>query len=176
MRFWTRCALMTLCATCATYGTPLTAPAHALLGEDHLMVTSYYSAPSRWPPEMKERLDQYAKAQRELRPQIVQLFKNDDNHIRKEVWVAQGSLWSFAEAHQIRQAIMQNRRIRTSYLTKNQQVFLYPDGSRVYVQFNPRNYRVHTVWAVDKATSEERGDKMPESFWKNTRTYYPVEQ
>ena len=149
------------------------APAQALLGEDYTMVTSYYNAPSRWPPEYEARIEQFAKVQRDLSPQIVQLFKNGDNAINKQIWVAQGSLWSFAEANQIRNAIMQNRSPQRSGQHKNTAIFLYADGSRVFVQFNPLNYRVHTIWAIDKDYDPGDLGVMPPGFWENARIFYP---
>ncbi len=150
-----------------------TPEAHALLGEDYTMVTSYYAAPSRWPPEYEARVDRFAKVQREMQPEIVQLFKNKANQIHKQIWVAQGRGWSFAQAADIRNAIMQNRSASQVYQVKNQYIFVYADGSRVLFQYNPRNYLVHTLWAVDK--DFDPGDKgaFPKSFWENARVFYP---
>lgn len=154
-------------------GLCLTPHGMALLGEDHTMVTTYYVAPSRWPPEVEARIDRFAKAQRELRPQTMQLFKNKANQINKQIWASQMGGWSFAEAHTIRNAIMQNRSSRGAYQQKNEWVFVYADGSRVFLQFNPFNYRVHTIWAIDKDYTAGDGGAMPRSFWGNARFYAP---
>ncbi len=145
----------------------------ALLGEDYTMVTSYYLAPSRWPPEVEARIDRFAKAQREFRPQIMQLFKDDANQINKQVWVAQMGAWSFAESDTIRSAIMQGRSSSRAYQQKNEWVFVYTDGSRVYYQFNPLNYRVHTIWAIDKNYDPGDQGSLPPSFWDSARIYLP---
>jgi hypothetical protein len=150
-----------------------TPSAFALLGEDYTMVTSYYLQPSRWPPEVEARIERFAKAQRDMRPQIMQIFKNDANQINKQVWVAQMGAWSFAEANTIRNAIMQSRSSSRAYQQKNELVFVYADGSLVYYQFNPLNYRVHTIWALDKNyTAGDRG-AMPSFLWDNARRYLP---
>ena len=147
--------------------------AMALLGEDYNMVTGYYLMPSRWPPEVEARIERFAKAQREFRPQVMQLFKNDANQINKQVWVAQMGAWSFADSNTIRNAIMQNRSSTGAYRQKNLWVFAYADGSRVYYQFDPLNYRVHTIWAVDKDYAPGDQGAMPRSFWEKARVYYP---
>lgn len=137
------------------------------------MVTAYYSAPSRWPPEYEARIDRFAKVQRELQPGIVQLFKNKANLINRQVWVAQGRGWSFSQATDIRNAIMQNRSASGFYQHKNTSIFVYADGSRVFIQYNPRTYLVHTLWALDK--DYDPGDKgaFPRAFWDRARVFYP---
>ena len=147
--------------------------AHALLGEDYTMVSAYYAAPSRWPPEYEARVDRFAKVQREVQPGIVQLFKNKANRINKQVWVAQGRGWSFTQAADIRNAIMQSRSASRVYQVKNQYIFLYADGSRVVVQYNPRTYLVHTLWALDKDFDPGDQGAFPKAFWENARVFYP---
>ena len=147
--------------------------AHALLGEDYTMVTSYYAAPSRWPPEYEARIDRFAKVQREVQPGIVQLFKNKANQINKQIWVAQGRGWSFAQAADIRNAIMQNRSASQVYQANNKYLFIYPDGSRVIVQYNPRTYLVHTLWAIDKDFDPGDRGVFPKAFWEKARVFPP---
>lgn len=151
----------------------LSSNALALLGEDYTMVTTYYVAPSRWPPEVEARIERFAKAQRELRPQVMQLFKNKANQINKQIWVSQMGAWTFTEAHTIRNAIMQNRSSTRAYQQKNEWVFVYADGSRVFFQYNPLNSRVHTIWAIDKDYLPGDMGVMPQYFWDKVRLYSP---
>jgi len=125
------------------------APASAMLGEDHLMLRSFFSNPGRWPKEKHAPMKNFADVRKEMGPQLVQYFTDSEGLVQREYWLANGDMWTVEEANRIRSAIMKNQNpIASGNNGFRSFQFIYADGTQIYYRIARR--RVFSILAVRK--------------------------
>ncbi|PIQ23567.1 hypothetical protein COW36_13935 [bacterium (Candidatus Blackallbacteria) CG17_big_fil_post_rev_8_21_14_2_50_48_46] len=135
--------------------------AQAIMGEDYLMLKTYYNHPQKYTKEHEARLLKYAKLRVEMHPAYVHLFANSQGKINKQYWSADGSPWNQTQADKIRDTIMQRSPSGFSASTLGQTWF-YSDGARVTYRMS--GGRVFSILAVDKDFSPGDQGRFPEWF------------
>lgn len=104
-----------------------------MLGEDYAMIRGFFANPGRWNLEQQTRMRRFAEVRRKHRPSVLQFFTNAEGRVEREYWGNQGAYWTFAQAQEIRDAIMIGRQAGAGIpVGHTGLVFRYADGSRVY--------------------------------------------
>ncbi|MGE3724976.1 MAG: hypothetical protein AB7I41_05470 [Candidatus Sericytochromatia bacterium] len=143
-------------------------PALAILGEDYLMMRTYFHQPRRYDPVHEPKFKSFAELRKEMRPSHVHFFTNAEGKISKEFWSADGSPWTFEQADKIRNAIMRRSHSNASGNSLGL-VWYYSDGARV--MYRVIGSRVISIMAVDKDFSAGDLGKMP--LWFTPATARP---
>lgn len=150
------------------------APAQAMLAEEPRMLKMYFNEPGRWPPEKRDPMERYAAAYKAAQPQLIQNHINDAGLIERSYWLADMQKWTWAQAAQVRNALMKNRQpLRQFQNSRDTYTFVYPGGDRVsYKLFQNKVYSIQAV-----AGGWQPGDmgRMPPQLWQNTKVH-PAEK
>ena len=147
-------------------------PASAMLSEDPQMLRSFYANPGRWPIEKHVDMKRFGTVRRELGPQLVQFFPDQDGLVQREYWLADSDMWTVTEANRIRAAIMKNRNAVASGDTGFRAYqFVYADGTRIY--YRMARGMVFSILAVRNDFNPGDLGAKPEAFWKMMRMIRP---
>lgn len=136
-------------------------PALAILGEDYLMMRTYFHKPRRYDLVHEAKFKGFAELRKEMRPIQVHFFANAEGKISKEFWSADASPWTFEQANKIRDAIMRRSHSNASGNSLGL-TWYYSDGARVI--YRVIGNRVISIMAVDKDFNPGDLGKMPQWF------------
>lgn len=145
-------------------------PAQAMLEEEPFMLKAYFNDPGRWPPEKRDPMERYAAAYKAAQPQLIQVHPNEAGLIERAYWLATLDKWTWAQAHQIRHALMKNRQpLRHYQAARDTYIYLYPNGDQVTYKLFQR--KVYSVLAVAGAWDPGDLGRMPPELWENTKVH-----
>lgn len=136
-------------------------PALAILGEDYVMMRTYFHKPRRYDPIHEPKFKGFADLHKEMRPAYVHYFTNSEGKINKEFWNADGKPWTFEQANKIRDTIMRRSHSNASGNSLGL-TWYYSDGARVI--YRVIGNRVISITAMDKDFNAGDLGKMPEWF------------
>jgi hypothetical protein len=143
-------------------------PAQAIMGEDYVMMKTYFQIPRKYPPEHEPKFKSFAELRKEMHPAYVNFYTDVEGKINKEYWCADGKPWTLTQANKIRDAIMRSNSSGTSGNSLGI-IFYYSDGARV--TYRLIGTRVISILAVAKDYDPGDLGKMP--IWFTPPTAKP---
>ena len=125
-------------------------PVHALMGEDYALFSAHHQLGAKARQAIPiEKIKRFTKVRKTTRPNFIRYYTNDQGRINKEYWEADMDLWSFKEAHAIRNLIMSGfDTLKGQTVDDLKVVYYYSKGSKVI--YKRAKGGVFSILAYDK--------------------------